>query len=205
MAEADSSFSLVERACNGDERALDDLCARYLPRLERWAHGRLPAWARGALDTQDIVQETLSNVAQRIRSFEPHHKAAFQAYLRQALINRVRDHIRRAQRRPSPDALDSARPSPDPSPLEAAIGREALDRYEAALQRLKPEDRHAIILRIELGCPLAEVADALDKRSAAAAHIAVSRALVRLAKEMSRGSQREERSRPAPAEPRGDL
>ena len=192
MDEASSSFSLVERACNGDERALDELCARYLPRLERWAHGRLPAWARGALDTQDIVQETLTSVAQRIRSFEPHHRVAFQAYLRQALVNRVRDQIRHAQRRPSPHALDSARPSSDPSPLEAAIGREALERYEAALQRLKPADRHAIILRVELGCPLAEVAEALDKRSEGAAHMAVSRALVRLAKEMSRAPHRRE-------------
>lgn len=185
MDESDSSFALVERACSGDERALDELCARYLPRLQRWAHGRLPAWARGALDTQDLVQETLTNVAQRIRNFEPHHKAAFQAYLRQALLNRVRDQIRRAHRRPPPDPLDSARPSTEPSPLEAAIGRQALERYEDALQRLKPHDRHAIILRLELGCPLDEVAEALNKKSVAAAHIAVSRALVRLVKEMS--------------------
>jgi RNA polymerase sigma factor (sigma-70 family) len=186
MDDPHSSFALVERACDGDERALDDLCARYLPRLQRWAHGRLPAWARGAIDTQDLVQETLSNVAQRIRKFEPHHRAAFQAYLRQALLNRVCDQIRHAQRRPPADPLHSAKPSLEPSPLEAAIGREALERYEAALQRLKPGDRHAIILRVELGCPLAEVADALGKRNADAARVAVSRALLRLVKEMSR-------------------
>ncbi len=187
-AEAESSFALLERARQGDERALDDLCARYLPRLQRWAHGRLPGWARDALDTHDLVQETLTHVARRIESFEPRHKAAFQAYLRQALINRVRDQIRRAQNRPPPDPLDSARASAEPSPLETAIGREALERYEAALERLKREDRDAIILRIELGCPLAEVAEALNKPSVGAAHVAVSRALVRLAKEMARGS-----------------
>ena len=189
MDETDSSFDLVERACNGDERALNDLCARYLPRLQRWAHGRLPPCARGALETQDLVQETLTSVMQRIRSFDPHHKAAFPSYLRQALLNRIRDHIREAQRRPPPGPLDSAQAASGPSPLEAAIGREALERYEAALQRLKPEDQHAIILRVELGCSLAEVADLLDKRSASSAHIAVSRALVRLAKEMSRGAR----------------
>lgn len=181
----DSSFVLVERARAGDERALDELCARYLPRLQRWAHGRLPGWARDAVDTHDVVQETLAHVARRIQSFEPRHKAAFHSYLRQALLNRLRDQIRRAGRRPAMDPLDSGRPSPDPSPLELVIGGEALARYEAALQRLKPDDRDAIILRIELGCPLAEVADALDKPSVAAAHIAVSRALVRLAREMS--------------------
>ena len=53
--DAESSFALVVRAQEGDERAVDELCRRYLPRLNRWAHGRLPVWARGALDTQDLV------------------------------------------------------------------------------------------------------------------------------------------------------
>jgi RNA polymerase sigma-70 factor (ECF subfamily) len=185
MDESESSFILVERACHGDERALNDLCARYLPRLEKWAHGRLPAWARGPLDTHDLVQEALAHVAQRIQRFEPHHKGAFQAYVRQALLNRVRDQIRVAGRRPTA-ALDSDKASSDPSPLEEAIGREALERYEAALQRLKLGDRIAIILRIELGCSIAEVAEALDKPSLDAARMAVTRALVRLAAEMSR-------------------
>ena len=100
----------------------------------------------------------------------------------------MRDQIRHAQRRPAADPLDSDRPSVQPSPLETAIGREALERYEAALQRLKPDDRDAIILRVELGCPLAEVAETLNKPTVAAAHIAVSRALVRLATEMARES-----------------
>ena len=184
MDERESSFTLVERACQGDERALNDLCARFLPRLERWAHGRLPAFARGPLDTHDLVQEALAGVAQRIQRFEPHHKGAFQAYVRQALLNRVRDQIRRASRLPE-TYLDSEKISSEPSPLEAAIGVEALERYEAALQRLSAADRNAIILRVELGCPLAEVAEALDKPSLAAARMAVSRALVRLAAEMS--------------------
>jgi RNA polymerase sigma factor (sigma-70 family) len=187
MDESESSFTLVERACQGDERALNDLCTRYLPRLERWAHGRLPAYARGPLDTHDLVQEALAGVAHRIRAFEPHHKGAFQAYVRQALLNRVRDQIRRADRRPTA-YLDGDRASTDPSPLEAAIGREALERYEVALERLAPADRDAIILRVELGCPIAEVAEALDKPSLDAARMAVTRALVRLAAEMSRAN-----------------
>lgn len=186
MADAESSLTLVERARSGDDRALDELCARYLPRLQRWAHGRLPSWARDALDTHDLVQESLAHAAARIQTFEPRHKAAFQAYLRQAVLNRVRDQIRRAKRRPAAEPLDSAHVSEEPSPLEGAIGREALERYDAALQRLRPDDRDAIILRVELGCPLAEVAEALSKPSIAAAHIAISRALVRLAQEMAR-------------------
>jgi RNA polymerase sigma-70 factor (ECF subfamily) len=186
VLEPDSSQVLVSLAQSGDEAALDQLCARYLPRLQRWAHGRLPAWARGALDTQDIVQDTLAQVVRRISTFEVRHDGAFQAYLRQALLNRVRDEIRRAQRHPAADPLDSAKPTSMASPLEEAIGAEALQRYERALQALKVEDRDAIILRVELGLSHAEIAEAMGKPSVAAAHMAVSRALVRLAQEMAR-------------------
>ncbi len=176
---------LVLRARDGDRAALDALCARYLPRLQRWAHGRLPGWARGAVETQDLVQLTLARVVQRIDSFEPRHEGAFQAYVRQALYNHIRDEIRSARRRGSLEPLASGRLSPDPSPLEEAIGAELLESYEDALQRLKAEDREAIVARVEMGLSWAEVAEALRKSSAAAAQMAVSRALVRLAKEMS--------------------
>jgi hypothetical protein len=37
-----SSLTLLERAQAGDRAALDLLVARYLPRLQSWASGRLP-------------------------------------------------------------------------------------------------------------------------------------------------------------------
>ena len=58
------------------------------------------------------------------------------------------------------------------------------------MERLRPEEREAIVARIELGLSHAEVAQALGKPSAAAAHMAVSRALVRLAEEMAHDRQR---------------
>ena len=187
MATPESSIVLIRRAREGDRAALDDLCARYLPRLQRWAHGRLPMWARGAVDTQDLVQMTLGQVMRRIDSFEPRHEAAFQAYVRQALLNQIRDELRRVQRQVPHDSLASGPASPDPSPLEQAIGGELLERYEAALGRLKADDREAIVARVEMGLSWAEVADAIGKNSAESAQMSVSRALVRLAAEMSHG------------------
>lgn len=184
-----ASFDLLSRARGGDETALNDLFTRYLPRLRKWAHGRLPGWARGPLDTQDIVQDTLTSVIPRLESFEPHHAGAFQAYLRQALMNRIRDQIRSAQRRPT-DVLDTDHIAEDPSPVDHAMCTETWERYEAALQRLRPPDRDAIVARIELGLPYGEVARVLRKPTVAAAHVAVSRALVRLAKEMSHAKRR---------------
>jgi RNA polymerase sigma-70 factor, ECF subfamily len=184
-ADAETTFALVRRAHDGDATALDELCARYLPRLRRWAHGRLPVWARGSVDTHDLIQDSFIQVLRRLHDFDPRHEGAFHGYLRLTLLNKIRDEIRRAHRRGPAVALAENQAAADPSPLEKAIGGERLERYESALARLRPEDREAIALRIEMGYSYAEVAAALEKPSAAAAQMAVSRALVRLAEEMS--------------------
>lgn len=184
---AESTFQLVERVRGGDQAALEALFARYLVPLRRWAAGRLPQWARDSTDTQDLVQETLLQTFKRIDAFEPRREGALQAYLRQALMNRIRDELRRVERRGTPAALDSQILADTPSPLEEAIGRETVDRYERALERLSAEDREAIIGRLEMGCTYAELAVALGKSTAEAARMTTRRALARLAALMNDG------------------
>ena len=181
---AESSCELLQRARGGDGVALERLVALYLPRLRRWAAGRLPLWARDMADTQDLVQEALIQTFKKIESFEWRGDGALQAYLRQAVLNRIRDELRRAGRRPPSEALDSQAPDAAPSPLEEAVGSEALERYDRALQRLRPTEREAIVMRIELGFTHEQLAAALGKPSANAARMAVERALLRLAAEM---------------------
>jgi RNA polymerase sigma-70 factor, ECF subfamily len=189
-SEAEASLVLVLRARTGDEAALNDLMARYLPRLQRWAHGRLPASARGALDTHDLVQDTLTNVVQRIHAFEPRHEGAFQGFVRTVLLNRIRDIARQAKRRGPVDPIESDIVSDDWSPMDLAIGNETLARYDAALERLSPEERELIIARIEMCLPYSEIVTMFGKPSVAAAHMAVSRALVKLAEEMAHERKR---------------
>ena len=183
-ARAESSLDLLERARAGDAAALDALIARYLPRLRRWASGRLPLWARDLAETQDLVQETVVKAFKNIERFEVRGEGALQAYLRQAMLNRIRSEIRRVNRRPPAGELDTQTEDTGPSPLESAVGREALERYEVALARLRATDREAIIARIELGLTYEELAVALGKPSANAARMTVERALFRLAREM---------------------
>lgn len=185
-----SSFDLVLRANTGDRPALDALLARYLPRLQRWAHGRLPPAARGALQTQDLVQDTLMKVIERLPSFNPRHEGAFQGYVRTALLNRVRDLARQHQRRGPSVPLESDLAGEECSPLELAVGQQTLERYEAALDRLRPDDKALIVARIELDLPYAEIAAMFEKPSVAAAQVALSRALVKLAEEMAHERQR---------------
>ena len=182
---AESTVALLERARAGDRQALDDLLTRCVPPLQRWARGRLPQYARSSADTVDLVQDVVLQTLKRIDSFTAEREGALQAYLRTALLNRIRDELRRAGRRPSVADLSDCDPRCEgPSPLEQAIGREALERYEAALARLDPIEREAIIARVELGYNYAQMAEALGRPTPDAARVALRRALVRLAEQM---------------------
>jgi len=185
----ESTFSLIERARAGDQEALDQLFARHLEPLRRWASGRLPKWARDLADTDDLVQDTLLKTFKRIEHFEPRRVGALQAYLRNAVLNRLRDELRRKGREPVSTNLDSVDVESGESPLEQAIGREAVEVYEQALGRLKADEREAIIGRVELGYSYDELAVMLDKPTGDAARKAAERALVRLAEEMKRGRE----------------
>ena len=176
----ESTLELLARVRHGDRDALEQLFARCLPPLRRWARGRLPSAARGALDTQDLVQDTILNSLRRLDHFESRHEGALQAYLRQAVLNRIRDEARKFSRRPAAAELTDSQPSESASPLDIAIGRQGVERYEAALQRLRPADREAIIGRLELQHDYQELATILGKPNANAARVAVTRALARL-------------------------
>lgn len=179
----ESTVKLIARARAGDQAALDAL-RPLRGTAARWASGRLPKWTRDAADTQDLVQDTLLQTFKNIRAFEPRREGALQAYLRQALMNRIRDALRRHDRRGTLAALKSGLVAETPSPVEEAIGRELAERYERALERLSPQHREAIVARVELACTYEELAIALGKPSADAARKAAQQALLRLAAEM---------------------
>ncbi len=182
-----SSINLLDLAKSGDRDALEVLFERYLKPLRTWASGRLPRWARDMADTQDFVQDALLQTFKRIELFEPERAGALQAYLRQAVMNRIRDEYRRTRRRQPVQTLDEQHPAGQPSPLDDAIGAELIGDYESALARLRPEERDAIVGRIEMDLSYEELAETLGRPNANAARSAVVRAIVRLAEEMGRG------------------
>jgi len=186
LSESESTFRLLDRARAGDLDALELLLLRHLKPLQRWARGRLPAWARDLADTDDLIQSTLLQTFKRLDRFQPQHVGALQAYLRQAVLNRIRDELRRKGRRPEQVALDDAHLVSMQSPLESAIGREGVERYESALERLNPAHREAIIARLEMGYTYDELAEMLGSPTADAARKITQRALLRLAEEIRR-------------------
>jgi RNA polymerase sigma-70 factor (ECF subfamily) len=174
------TIELVVKAREGDRDAVEALLQRSIPSLRRFAHGRLPAAARGSLDTGDLVQETVLHVLRRLDTFEPRHVGAMQAYLRQSVINRIRDEVRRIGRHPAPAELPQNLASDIPSPLEEAVRSEAYERYRSVLVTLSPRDRQMVVARIEAQWSLGEIAQRFNMRTVDGARMAVTRALRRL-------------------------
>lgn len=179
-----TSQELLRRAQAGDSLATDRLFAKYLPELHRWAHRRMPQWARGTLETADVVHDAALRTFRRLRSFKPQADQALLRYLRRSLQNRIRDQFRQAARRPAPVPLDDHAVDTGESPLELTLNQENRERYLLALKRLPANERHAIVARLELGYSYDQLALVLHKPTAEAARQAVRRALLRLASEI---------------------
>jgi RNA polymerase sigma-70 factor (ECF subfamily) len=175
------TLELIVRAKAGNGMAIEALLHRSLPRLRRWAHGRLPAAARRHCDTADLVQEVAISALSGLHRFEPRHPGALQAYLRRSVVNRIRDEVRKLARRPVPVALSESLPCDAPSPFERAVTAEAYDRYHRGMAVLRPKDRSLIAARVELQLTLTEIAERFAFPSTDAARVAVRRAVERLA------------------------
>jgi len=115
-----------------------------------------------------------------VEGFESRRDGGFVAYLRRIVMNRIRDEIRAARRRPERRALVEGLREDGPSPLEAAIGREGLEHYERGLEGLSETQREAVIMRLEMGFSHLEIAEALSLPTPNAARMLVARAVVRL-------------------------
>jgi RNA polymerase sigma-70 factor, ECF subfamily len=187
----ESSVALLERARQGDNEALNTLLQRHVASLERWARGRLPLKIRDLQDTADLVQETILHSLKHLTRFEYRRKGALALYFRTVLTNRIRAEYRRSRRHPMPVALESTHEDTASSPAEQAASNEAVARYRQALSKLKADERHAIVARMESDCGYSELARLLGKPSPDAARMFVTRALRRLVEEMNVGGTAE--------------
>jgi len=189
---SETSFELVRRACAGDADAENEVCRRYTPRLHKWARGRLPAGARPALETADVVQEVLIRAIRTFPEFEVRHEHSFPAFLRTILANKLLDLGRVDARRPPPRPLEGlVEPSGhEPSPFDLAAAAERQGLFDAALKRLHVVDQELIFLRTELGCAYEEMVEILGRSNANALRVAVRRAILRLGEEIAKLNRR---------------
>jgi len=136
---------LVTRAKNGDREALEALCTRHRPRVERLA-GRLLA---NREDAGDATQESLAKVCARLGQFRG--EAQFSTWLHRLVVNTCRDvAARRREWQPLPDEAEAA-PAPD------AFERETL---RACLLELPRAQAEIVVLKDALGYSFEEIARA---------------------------------------------
>ena len=181
-----SERSLLKRARRGSSSAVAALFERHRPWLRRWAHGRLPRRARGAVDTSDLVQETLQHTFLNLASFNSSHGNALRAYLRRAVQNRIRDELRRATFRQGVILPEGTVCDSDAAPqLRHLIDNETWRRYLDGLKRLPDRDRRLIVGRAELGYSSAQLAFLERLSSPAVARVTLRRAVLRLSALMS--------------------
>jgi RNA polymerase sigma factor (sigma-70 family) len=139
-------------------------------------------------DTADVVQDALMQTFRRLDHFENRGKGALQAFLRQAVVNRIHDEMRRVGRRVVVEfdlsVVDA--PAHDPSPFEVTLNGEQEERYKRALTDLSEEDRLLVVGRLELGYNYAQLAVVSARPTAEAARLATRRAVMKLAQGMSR-------------------
>jgi RNA polymerase sigma factor (sigma-70 family) len=185
MSEPDpeKSVDLLRRAQTGDEQACNDLLARYLPRLEKWASRKLPQTARTMLDTGDIVQDAVIRGLRHLNTLEIRTEKTLEVYLKRAITNRIIDVYRRPRR--DREEIGEGLEAGGPSVLDVAIGHEMLERYEDALETLSESDCQIITMHTDLGMNHVEIGEELGK-SPDAARMSLARALKRLAAAMQR-------------------
>ena len=175
---------LLDRAKGGDEPSRNALAERCLPRLRRMAWGRTSR--QGPFDAEDAVQETMLRAFSHLDGFTPRTEGAFTLYLRRILLNVIVDFARKGKRVPSPASFEADREPPGKlaSPVEEAVGREAWERYRAAVDQLAEAQQEAVVLFVECSLGWAEIAEAIESPSADAARMVVARGLKRLAELM---------------------
>jgi RNA polymerase sigma-70 factor, ECF subfamily len=180
------SRELIGRFQAGDEQALERLWARYLPRLKKWAHGRLPRHGQSAADTDDLIQDSFLRSLTHLRTLKPRGPQSLMSYFKVIILNQIRDYVRQSVRRPTGEIDEAAEKQlgSEASPLEQLLGSEVLARYQRALLSLSEDDQQLVLAAVELTLSDAEIAELFEKPSVDAARMARGRALARLGRAM---------------------
>jgi RNA polymerase sigma-70 factor (ECF subfamily) len=145
---------LVTRAKDGDQRALEALCARHAPKVERLARHLL----RDPEDASDAAQEALAKLCVRLKQFRG--DSQFSTWLHRLVVNTCRDAAERRKSRvhePLPDDLSSGL---DDDPARAAGMSELRRELCNSLAGVSPQQAQIVLLKDALGYSFEEIADA---------------------------------------------
>ena len=174
---------LVALAQEGDEAAVSQLCSVYGERVRRIVRLRLDQRLRPKLDSVDVVQDALILALGGLKDFTYQNEGDFLRWLSKIAENRLRDILdgfhadkrdvnkeipfKKEGRSTEGGSIGAAAPMGDTTPSVIACRKEALDRLEKALDKLKPEYKEIIVLKKIEGLSHAEIAERLGKNTGA--------------------------------------
>jgi RNA polymerase sigma-70 factor (ECF subfamily) len=189
---------LIEAAASGDRTALERLLILEFGAVQRHITQQLPDWLRGAVNVEDLLQDTFAQAFRDIGRFEFRSENSLRAWLctiadhrRQDVIRRLRRKKRgggRAKTQAPVDAYDSSLfelatqvTDRGDSPSQAAARGEIVRAVQVGLSSLPEDQREAVRRRYVERQDYNAAAKAMDRSPEAV------RSLVYRAKQSLRG------------------
>jgi|RhiMethySRZTD1v2_1073278.scaffolds.fasta_scaffold55892_2 RNA polymerase sigma factor (sigma-70 family) len=193
----ETTLRLVRGAKSGDRKSLEDLFARYLPKVRRIVALRLGCTLRDFAAYEDMVQEGLLRAFEKLEQFQELSEGGFYNWISTCVASamnlrfRKQDAAKRGGGREKPFAdygedglADSILAGTGPGPRTRASQQELQEKLEAALLSLKTHHREVIILRHLCGMQSDEIACTLGFASAATARKVIERAVAELRRKL---------------------
>jgi RNA polymerase sigma-70 factor (ECF subfamily) len=143
---------LVQRAKDGDNRALDALLARHRPSVERLALRML----RDREDADDATQEALAKVCVRLKQFDG--RSQFSTWLHRLVFNTCLDAVERRKARAHEPLGEHLAAIDDPA--RDARNSELRRELCVALADVSPQQAQVVLLKDALGYSFEEIAEA---------------------------------------------
>jgi RNA polymerase sigma-70 factor (ECF subfamily) len=145
---------LVRRAKDGDARALEALCERHAPRVERLARHLL----RDPEEARDAAQESLAKLCSRIRQFRG--ESQFATWLHRLTVNTCKDVAGRASARRTEPLVEDLREARDGDPEREAVLRELRVELGDALAGISQDQAQVLVWNAGFDYSFGEISDA---------------------------------------------
>jgi RNA polymerase sigma-70 factor (ECF subfamily) len=144
------------------------LALRYRPFLKAIAAAELPEHLKTREDDSDLVQETLLKATRQADQFRGSTAEELEAWLRETLLNQIKDCIRFHGRQQRNVDLEIAVPvngfyAHDPSVSELVRKAEAKELTQRALKELPEEYRKVLLLRQQMDLTFVEIAEQMQR------------------------------------------
>ena len=127
----------------GSSEALARIYEKYVDALLTLAMGLL----NDPHEAEDVVQDVFTRFARSANGFTL--RGSLKAYLTTAVVNGVRDRVRREKRRPAASSRDVSLASTSRGPDETLVFAEDAARLSDALTELPQEQRETVMLKLK--------------------------------------------------------